>query len=86
MTNELVPYRQILAAARIKRFRDWEPKIRLLAQEINTGRLALPPDPQLRGSLLAMRETRQGIDMSTVDSNVRMLAQAVWDAQHEPQE
>lgn len=78
--NELEPYREILAAARAKRFREWEPKLLFLAWQLNTGRLQFPPDPQLRSSLLAMQERNGVIDMSTVDSNCRMLAQAVWDA------
>ncbi len=78
--NELEPFRSILAAARLKRFREWEPKLRLLAEQFNRGRLQLPPDPVLRASLLAMQERDGVIDMSTVDSNCRMLAQAVWDA------
>ncbi|MBI4090133.1 MAG: hypothetical protein HY421_01905 [Candidatus Kerfeldbacteria bacterium] len=80
LVNELTPYRDVLDAARRKRFREWEPKLRLLAEQFNRGRLQLPPDPVLRASLLAMQERNGEIDMSTVDSNCRMLAQAVWDA------
>ncbi|MBI4426695.1 MAG: hypothetical protein HY567_03895 [Candidatus Kerfeldbacteria bacterium] len=79
--NELAPYTEILAVARQRRFREWEPKLRLLAEQFNRGRLQLPPDPVLRASLLAMQERNGVIDMSTVDTNCRMLAQAVWDAQ-----
>lgn len=82
-TNQLEPYRDILAAARKKRWREWEPKIRLLAQQLNNGTLQLPPDPVLRTSLLAMQERNGQVDMSTVDSNCRMLVLAVWDARHQ---
>lgn len=80
MRNELEPYKEILAAARAKRFREWEPKLRYLADQFNSGHLRLPPDPVLRASLLAMQENSRGIDMTTIDSNVRMLADALWDA------
>ncbi len=79
--NELEPYRDILAAARTVRFRAWEPKLRLLAKLFNNGQLVLPRDPELRRSLTAMQERNGTIDMRTVDSNCKMLAQAVWDAQ-----
>lgn len=80
LKNELTPYKEILAVARWKRWREWEPKIRLLAEQINGGVLGLPIDPVLRRSLFAMQERNGVIDMSTVDSNCRMLARAVWDA------
>lgn len=80
-TNLLEPYRDILAVARAKRFRQWEPRLRYLAEQLNLGRLALPPDPVWRASLLGMQERNGVIDMSTVDSNCRMLARAVWDSQ-----
>lgn len=78
--NELTPYREVLAAARRKRWREWEPRLRYLVEQFNRGQLQLPPDPVLRASLLAMQERNGVIDMSTVDSNCRMLARAVWDA------
>lgn len=78
--NELEPYRGILDAARVKRFREWQPKLRYLAEQFNTGALVLPHDPVLLYSLLGMKERTGEIDMSTVDTNCRMLAQAVWDA------
>ncbi len=81
--NQLEPYREILAVARAKRFRQWEPKLRYLAEQLNRGQLTLPPDPVLRQSLLAMQERHGVIDMTTVDSNCRMLAQAVWDSRYQ---
>lgn len=79
-TNLLDPYRDVLQAAREKRFREWEPKIRYLAKQINSGAISLPPDRVLLDSLMVMKERNGVIDMATVDSNCRMLAQAVWDA------
>lgn len=83
VANQLEPYREILAVARAMRWRQWEPKLRYLADQLNRGQLVLPPDPVLRQSLLAMQERNGIIDMSTVDSNCRMLARAVWDSRRE---
>lgn len=80
MKNELAPFAEILGKAREKRFREWEPKLRYLAQRFSSGALRLPKDPVLRASLLAMKENQHGIMMETIDSNVRMLANALWDA------
>lgn len=81
--NQLEPYREILAAARAKRWHQWEPKLRYLADQLNRGRLTLPPDAVWRRSLLGMQERNGVIDMSTVDSNCRMLARAVWDSRQQ---
>ncbi len=80
MENQLGPYKDILQKAREKRFREWEPKLRYLAEQFNSGKLKLPKDPEFRQSLFAMKESNHGIIMNTIDSNVRMLANALWDA------
>ena len=80
MKNELKGYGDVLQAAHESRFRKWRPKLEYLAKQISIGKMPMPKDPQLRSSLLAMKENRQGPIMSTIDSNVRMLANAVWDA------
>jgi len=80
MKNQLKPYKDILQKAREKRWREWEPKLRYLAQQFNSDKLRLPKDPELKQSLLAMKECKHGVIMKTIDSNVKMLANCVWDA------
>ena len=80
MKNQLKPYKDILQKAREKRWQEWEPKLKYLAEQFNSGKLKLPKDPELRRSLLAMKEYRGNVIMKTIDSNVKMLANCVWDA------
>lgn len=82
MTNELKQFSDVLKAAHEASNKKWKPKLEFLAEQINSGKLHMPKDTVLRKSLQNMKANRKGPIMSTIDSNVRMFANMVWDAEH----